>query len=70
MIESTISSPSPIVIAPKQAATRLIAPVAERVKMISSVEPALRKARTVSRAPSNASVAALARKCRPRCTLA
>ena len=35
--------------------------VAERVKMISSVEPAFKKLRTFSRAPSKASVAALAR---------
>ena len=61
MIESTISSPSFRCPCPKDDATRLIASVAERVKTISSVEPALRNARTFSRASSNASVAALAR---------
>ena len=37
-----------------------MAPVTERVKMISSVDPALMKARTFSRAASKASVEALA----------
>ena len=39
----TISSPSPIRMPPKDCATRLIASVDERVKMISSVDGALRK---------------------------
>ena len=39
----------------------LIASVADRVKTISSCEDALTNRRTVSRAPSYASVAALAR---------
>ena len=43
MIESTISSPSPIAMRPKLSATRLIASVAFAVKMISSVCAALRK---------------------------
>ena len=50
--ESTISSPAPICARPKLAATRLIASVAERVKTISSIEAALRKRRTLSRAAS------------------
>ena len=43
---STISSPGPMRLRPKLAATRLIASVAERVKTISSVDAALRKRRT------------------------
>ena len=66
----TISSPSPIRMPPKDCATRLIPSVEERVKMISSTDGALMKRRTVSRACSYASVAALERKCRPRWTLA
>ena len=61
MIDSTISSPSPIFSAPNDDATRLIAPVALRVKMISSVEPALRNRRTVSRAASKLAVAVFER---------
>ena len=52
MIESTISSPSPMLMPPKELATRLMASVALRVKMISSTLAALRKRRTVSRASS------------------
>ena len=61
MIESTISSPSPISMPPNELATRLIASVALRVKMISSTLGALRKRRTVSRASSNWAVAVLER---------
>ena len=60
MIERMISSPSPMDW-PSEDATRLSDSVADRVKMISSVEAALRNARVFSRAPSKASVAALAR---------
>ena len=60
MIESTISSSSPNSI-PSEAATRLIASVELRVKMISSRCAALRKRRTVSRASSYFSVARLER---------
>ena len=56
MIDSTISSPSPMP-ARNELATRLIAAVALRVKMISSALPALRKRRTVSRASSKRCVA-------------
>ena len=70
MIESTISSPSPITVPPNDAATRLIASVALRVKMISSTCAALMKRRAISRASSYFSVAAFDRKCRPRWTLA
>jgi hypothetical protein len=51
-MERTISSPSPIRIPPKDWATRLIPSVEDRVKMISSIEGAFRKRRTVSRASS------------------
>ena len=61
MMDRTISSPRPMWARPNEDATRFTASVAERVNTISSVDPALRKARTFSRAPSNASVAALAR---------
>ncbi len=61
MMESTISSPSPITEPPKEAATRLIASVALRVKTISSVAAALMKRRTISRASSYFSVARLER---------
>ena len=60
MIERMISSPSSIARRPKLSATRLMASVAERVKTISSVDSALRKPRTLSRAASKASVAAFA----------
>ena len=60
MMESTISSPAPMDW-PRDEATVLMAPVPERVKMISSMLSAFRNARAVSRACSNASVAALAR---------
>jgi hypothetical protein len=52
MIVSTISSPGPITMPPNEAATRLIASVVERVKMISSADGALMKPRTFSRASS------------------
>ena len=52
MTVSTISSPGPICARPKEDATRLSASVAPRVKTISSMEPALMKARTFSRAAS------------------
>ncbi len=42
---------------PQLCATRLMASVVPRMKMISRVEAALRKRRTRSRAPSKASVA-------------
>ena len=61
MIDRTISSPSPIPFMPKLEATRLIASVAERVKITSSTDLALMNRRTLSRAPSKPSVAALAR---------
>ena len=61
MIVSTISSPGSMPARPTPFATRLIDSVAERVKMISSVEAAFRNARTLSRPPSNPSVAAFAR---------
>ena len=61
MMESTISSPSPTWARPNEEATRLTASVADRVNTISSTDSALRNARTVSRAVSKASVAALAR---------
>ncbi len=61
MIESTISSSSPITMPPNELATRLMAPVALRVKMISSVEGALRKRRALSRASSNFCVTVLER---------
>ena len=61
MPESTISSPSPISSAPNDEATRLIASVALRVKMIWSEDGALRKRRTVSRASSNRCVAVFER---------
>ena len=61
MIDSTISSPSPMVMPPNDDATRLIASVALRVKMISSTEGALRKRRTVSRASSKRAVAVFER---------
>ena len=60
MIDRTISSPSPMP-ARNESATRLIAAVALRVKMISSALPALRKRRTVSRASSNRCVAVFER---------
>jgi len=46
---------------PKELATRLMASVALRVKMISSTLGALRKRRTVSRASSYLDVAVLER---------
>ena len=52
MMESTISSPLPESMPPNELATRLMASVALRVKMISSTLGALRKRRTVSRASS------------------
>ena len=52
MIESTISSPSPIFGSPQDDATRLIASVALRVKMISSLRAALRNFATLARPPS------------------
>ena len=55
---------------PQLCATRLMASVVPRVKMISRVEAAFRKRRTRSRAPSKASVASWLSVCTPRCTLA
>ena len=52
MIVRTISSPSPIRGPANDDATRLIASVAERVKMISSGRLALRNRCTASRPPS------------------
>ena len=52
MMESTISSPSPIFGPPQDDATRLIASVALRVKTISSARRALRNCATLLRPPS------------------
>ncbi len=54
---SRISSPAPILGRPKDEATRLMASVALRVKMISSSARALRKPLTFSRAFSKLAVA-------------
>jgi 3-hydroxymyristoyl/3-hydroxydecanoyl-(acyl carrier protein) dehydratase len=61
MTESTISSPGSIMGAAKLEATRFSASVDPLVKMISSVEPAFRKARAFSRASSKSCVAAFER---------
>ena len=52
MIESTISSPCLMLGSPHDDATRLMASVTLRVKMISSVRPALMNFATLPRAPS------------------
>ena len=52
MIEMMISSPALMFGSPQDDATRLIASVALRVKMISSVRPALRNFATLARPPS------------------
>ena len=67
--ETITSSPAPK-LAPKLAATRLIASVAPLVNTTSSGLGALIKRATEARAASNASVVSLARVCKPRCTLA
>ena len=61
MMERMISSFSPSTMPPNELATRLMASVALRVKMISSTLGALRKRRTVSRASSYLEVAVLER---------
>ena len=52
MIDTTISSPSPMAPRPNESATRLIASVAFFVKTISPGSRALMNRRTVSRASS------------------
>ena len=66
----TITSSPALNVAPKLAATRLIASVAPLVKTISLGEGALTRRATEARAASNASVVSLARVCSPRWTLA
>ena len=69
MIDSTISSPA-WNWAPNELATKFTPSVRLRVKMISSSCRAFRNRRAMARASSYLAVAALERKCRPRCTLA
>ncbi|MHC2195142.1 hypothetical protein ACVJF1_007775 [Bradyrhizobium diazoefficiens] len=52
MIEMTISSPSLMFGPPQDEATRLMASVALRVKITSSVRPALMNCATLVRPPS------------------
>ena len=70
MAVMSTSSPGPTRCLPKVKATRLMASVVPRTKMISEACFALRKRRTRSRAPSYAAVARSERKCTPRWTLA